>query len=107
MDKWIKIVSENIGMQAPMSPTELTQKKNDLKIASRDPSAQLSVKTPSGTAEVKDFEGLIDDPDDPNAQKVAVAGDMEGEFEMIDIQDADLLEDITRLAGVKNEDGEK
>lgn len=84
-----------------ISPVELEQKKKNIQLAANNPNAKLSVPTNSGTSEVRDFEGIIDDPDDPNSSQIAVLGDREGELEVLNIEDVDLLEDIMKLSGVK------
>ncbi|AUS02603.1 hypothetical protein NVP2275O_022 [Vibrio phage 2.275.O._10N.286.54.E11] len=91
--------------QKPISPTELKQRATDLEIAQRDPNAQVTVPTDNGVSKAVDLEGVIEDPDNPNNFKIAVQGDKEGELDVFDLNDTELLEDISRLAGVTNEDG--
>lgn len=94
---------EYIKPEAPMSPSAIAQKSRDLSVASRKPNSKISVKQPSGNAELRSFKGIVDDPDDPKALKVAVASEKEGEFDLIDMSDAELIEEITRLSGINNE----
>ena len=87
-----------------LNQVDMRKKQMDFQKAQRTPNAQVSVPGTNGKKKIQDLKGVIMDPDKPGDIEIAVAGPKEGELAVFDIEDSELLEDISRLselAGIK------